>query len=377
MMIVAVALAAPALALNSGTDILVPAAGRTGVFVTDLYIMNPGDSSVSVTLSWLVRGQANPNPVTTTFNLLPGETAVFDDVILDEFGLTDAGGAFLVEATGEVIANSRIYADEPGGTKGQGFEGVPVWAATGAGQTTHVVGLTQNPSFRTNVYALAGANGASISFSVRSPSGTVLGTTTLDLSAYEPYLDRVTRLFSGLPGFPNGTLFATVTSGSAVIGASKVDNASTDPTTLESAASGGGGSVDGTYQFALYDSFAFATGGNIVVENGMVTAINGTYANYDKLDGVDPACEVLFQWGLGLTPTPIEDFLPAEGGVTFSDDYTADDSGVMTWTVQFTVDDNLGLTGTVTAEGSDFTLPEETGCNGTFPPLDLFAGKTN
>jgi hypothetical protein len=44
--------------------------------------------------------------------------------------------------------------------------------------------------------------------------------------------------------------------------------------------------------------------------------------------------------------------------------------------VFFTVDDNLGFFGTVDAVGSDFT-GEDTGCNGVFPTLDLFGGKSD
>jgi hypothetical protein len=373
--VITLCVAAPAIALNSGSDVLVPAAGRTGPYVTDLYVMNPGTSAVTVTLSWLVRDQSNPNPVTTNFTLQPGETEVLGDVILNTFGLTTGAGAFHVEASGDVIVNSRIYAVDGDKTFGQGFEGVPTWAATSAGQSTDVVGLTQGSGYRSNVYALAGADGASMALSLRDPSGAQIASTTLTLGAYEPYLKRVTQTFAGLPNFPNATLHVTVNSGLVVVGASKADNLTDDPTTLESKASGGAGSVDGTYQVALYDSASFASGGNFVVEGGQVSAINATYVNYDKLEGGNAACPVIFLWGIGLDPTPVADF-GSSGGVTFVDDYTASGSGVMTWTVKFTVDNNMGLTGTVTAVGSEFPSADA-GCNGTFPALTLFGGKSN
>ena len=49
----------------------------------------------------------------------------------------------------------------------------------------------------------------------------------------------------------------------------------------------------------------------------------------------------------------------------------------MTWTVKFTVDNNMAISGTVTAVGSDFTATEDAGCNGTFPALTLEGGKSN
>jgi len=367
--------AAPALALDPGETVIVPAAGRGAPWGTDLYVMNPGTATVDVTIYWLVRDQANPSPASISFSLPAGQTEVLNDVIFNDFGLEAGNGAFLVIADGgAVIVNSRIFASDGTATFGQGFEGIPTWAATPAGSATDIVGLSQNASFRSNVYATAGEAGAVINFSLRDPQGGVLASVALALDAWEPYLKRVNQLFPGLANFDEGTLHAEVTSGLAVVGASKVDNASTDPTTLESAATGGGGGgIDGTYQFALYDSLLFAAGGNIVISGGQVTAIVGTYTNWDKLDGGEPACTLLFQWGQGLTPAPVADFAD---GVTFSDSYIPSGSGVMTWTVEFVPGDGPSLVGQVTAVGSQFS-GQDAGCNGDFPALVLHAGKTN
>ena len=372
-----VATATPVFALNSGTDIIVPAAGRGAPWGTDLYIANPGDTTVTGSVFWLVRGQANPSPASFTFSIEPGATAVYGDVILAEFGLASANGAFRVTASDSVIVNSRIYATDGTATFGQGFEGVPVSAATQSGGKATVVGLTYNDSFRTNVYATAGAGGAITQFTLVDPSGSVIASASLTLGAYEPYLRRVDQLFSGVANFDNATLVAEISvgsGGSAVFGASKVDNESTDPTTLESdATAGGSASSDGTYQISIYDSAFFAAGGNIVIADGVVTQINGTYFNWDKLEGGEPACTLQVLWGIGMSPTPLADFAD---GVTFSDSYTSTGSGVMEWTVTFTVENNMVISGTVAAEGSEFTDPSELGCNGTFPALVLMGGKT-
>ena len=184
--------AGSALALSPGQEVIVPAAGRGAPWGTDLYIMNPGTSTVSVTVSWLVRGSSNTNPDSFTVSIMAGETAVLEDVIFNDFGFEQASGAFLIESDGgEVIANSRIFATEGDATFGQGFEGVPTWAATQEGQTTNVVGLSFTSSFRTNVYATAGADGASIDFSLLDPDGIEFATATLNLDEWEPYLRRV------------------------------------------------------------------------------------------------------------------------------------------------------------------------------------------
>ena len=368
-----VATASPVFALNSGTDIIVPAAGRGGVWITDLYVNNSGDTTVTGSIFWLVRGQANPSPASISFSIAPGATAIYEDIILEEFGLASAGGAFRVTASDTVIVNSRIYASDGTATFGQGFEGVPAPGATQSGATTTVVGLSYNDAFRTNIYATAGANGAEMVLSLITPDGTNWISTSLSLEAWEPYLKRVDQLFGSVGNFDNATLSAQVTAGSVVIGASKVDNESTDPTTLESdATAGGSASSDGVYQISIYDSAFFAAGGNFVIDSDIVTQINGTYFNWDKLEGGESVCTLQFLWGLGMSPTPLADFAD---GVTFSDNYTSTGSGVMEWTVTFTVEDNMVIDGTVAAVGSDFTETDELGCNGTFPALTLKGGK--
>jgi hypothetical protein len=368
-----VATTAPVLALQSGTDIIVPAAGRGGPWVTDLYIANTTDATVTGTVYWLVRDQLNLSPASITFTLAPGETAVYADIIVEEFGLASANGAFRVTASETVIVNTRIYATDGSSTFGQGFEGVPVPSATQASGMATVVGLSFNSSFRTNIYATAGPDGADTVMRLVAPDGTELANASLTLGFWEPYLKRVDQVFPGVADFDNATLVVDVSFGSVVVGASKVDNASTDPTTLESDATvGGSTSADGTYQISIYDSVFFAAGGNIVIDSDIVTQINGTYFNWDKLDGGEPACTLQFLWGRGLSPTPLEDFAD---GVTFSDSYASTGSGVMEWTVTLVVQDNMAIEGSVAAVGSDFSDPVELGCNGVFPTLPLFGGK--
>jgi len=128
--------------------------------------------------------------------------------------------------------------------------------------------------------------------------------------------------------------------------------------------------VDGTYQLAVYDSLAFASGGNLVIADGTVVAVNGTYFNYDKVDGGGASqCTLTFLWGSGLNPTDVEDF---ESGVEFSDTYP--NSGEMTWTLTFSINDNIGFSGTLAAVGASFT-GVDSGCNGTFPTLTIEGGK--
>jgi len=371
----ALMMASSAFAISPSDDLLIAGAARTNRWRSDLYINNAGASTVSVDVLWLEQEQANPNPVSRTFDVGPDETLILNDVILNDFGMTNAGGAFRIIVTGgEVTANLLVFAgfnDPIGGTYGSGFEAIPASAATGAGETTTLMGLASTSSFYTNLFALAGADGVTMDLDLLDPDGEELDTATVTLEAYEPWLSFRTNLWD-LGTFENGTLLARVSDGSAVILGSKIDEDSLDPTTLETAFGAGAGSVDGTYQFAVYDSLTFASGGNLVIDEAVVETINGTYVNFDKVDGSDnPECTLIFLWGIGLTPTAVEDF---ESGVEFTDSYP--DGGDMTWTVTFTVDDNLGFVGTVDAVGANFTSPD-TGCNGTFPTQLFEGGKSN
>jgi hypothetical protein len=371
-------------AIAPGDDLLIAGAARTNRWHADLYINNAGTTTVSVDVLWLEQNQANPNPESRTFSNGPDETLILDDVILNDFGMNNAGGAMRITATGgEVTANLLVFAgfDDPiGGTFGSGFEAIPASAATGAGESTTLMGLASSSSFYTNIFALAGANGVTMDLDLLDPDGNVLDTARITLEAYEPWLSFRTDVWD-VSAYDNGTLLARVSAGSAVILGSKIDENSADPTTLESAFGAGAGSADGTYQFAIYDSLAFASGGNLVIDDDIVEAINGTYVNFDKVDdGGVPECTLIFSWGIGLTPTAVEDF---ESGVEFPDSYpddpdtpNVDESGDVTWTVVFSIDDNLGFSGTVDAVGANFS-DVDTGCNGTFPTELFEGGKSN
>ncbi len=330
---------------------------------------------MSVDVLWLVRDQPNPNPESRTFSIGPDETLILVDVINSSFGLNSGTGAFRIVSTGgEVTANLIVYAgfnDPVGGTYGSGFEAIPAASATSAGQSTTLMGLVSAGDFYTNLFALAGASGATMELDLLNPAGAVLDTAVVTLEAYEPWLSFRTDLWD-VPTYDNGTLLARVTAGSAVILGSKIDERSQDPTTLETSFGAGAASLDGTYQFAVYDSLGFASGGNLVISGGEVFPLNGTYINFDKLDGQgNSECTLIFLFGIGLAATDVADF---GAGVEFTDSYP--DSGDMTWTLSFTVDDNIGFEGTIDAVGSNFSGADE-GCNGSFPTLVIEGGKRN
>jgi len=375
--LVTVALAAPADALTQGTEILVPAgfrgAGAAGSqWITTLYIQNPGTTTATVDVQLLQRNAANPSPDVETFDILPGETAVLDDVIQTLFGRATFQAAFRIVSDQPVVVNGAILNVAGGQEFAQSFEGVPVGLATTSAADSIVVGLKNNADYRTNVYLIdATGAGSTVTLELLDPSGSAVATTQLTLGAWEPQLPRVQDLFGA--SFDDASMRVSVSSGAVIAGASRVNSGTGDPLTLAASSSAGGStSPDGTYQVVLYDSFGFGSGGNVVVSGGVVEQFNVTYVNFDKLVGADPACPLIFLFGGGFAPTPLADFA---SGVSWTDSFNPSAGGDnLAFTVTFTVQDNMTLVGTVDAVGSDFT-GGDAGCNGAFPPLELRGGK--
>ncbi len=368
-------LAGPALALNPGTELFVPAAARGAgaggsVWMTDLYLFNPGATSVTADLYWLARNTDNSAASPERFTLGPGETVVLDDVILETFGLESAGGAFRIVATGDLVANSRIYNAAGSATFGQGFEGVPATAAIGAGSSTDIVGLAQNATFRTNLFAVnAGSSAASVTFHLMSTAGEELASKAYTLPPYAALYLPITDLGGG--DFDQGTVHAEVESGNVIVVGSKVDGGSGDPTTLEAWWNGGGG-LDGSYYFAIYDSLGYATGGSLTVSGGSATILDATYTNWDKVDSEgNPECTWIFLASAAFDPP----YTAAElaDGITFTTEYP-DLGGSIEWTFTLDLDGSAGMTGSVTAVGSGFS-GDEAGCNGTFPAETVMGGR--
>ncbi len=330
------AMAAPALALNPGSDIFVPAAARAGAWVTDLYIFNPGDSAAAVSVYWLPRDTDNSGASPVNFTVNAGQTLILQDVISTTFGLDSAGGAFRITSDADVVANCRIYSTDGSATFGQGFEGVPASAALAAGGSTDIVGLAQNDAFRSNFFAVnTGSEAASITFTLTDPSGNQLASRAYTLPPYSAFYRNITDL--GGPSFDAGTLHAEVTAGQAIVVGSKVDNASGDPTTLESwwalgsgGGGGGGGACGGDGIYVGYTNYTYVGGLLVVVENNAITYMQGANVLFSPDDG-GMNCANVFGWGWE-PDTPVA--IAADGTFTASFQVEYSSGGVLTFNFQ-------------------------------------------
>ncbi len=354
-------------ALSLGADILVPAVARVEPWVTDLYILNSGAGETSVTVYWLVRGQPNPYPDAITFPLQAGHTQVLEDVILESFGYVTGTGAFRVTAQSPLMVTARVFSASGEQTFGQGVEGIPVEAATSAGGTTRVVGLAANSRFRTNVYAVSGSPGATFTLSLRDSMNLELARRTYNLGSFQPLLGNVlTELGSRM--FDYATLVVDVSAGAVVIGASKVDQRSEDPTTLESGAacglSGDGLSPAGVY-FGVSRARSLVGGCELQLDaSGQVTRVELAFPS-DRCGSVFGAFADFARDGVTL-----EDLAR---GITITVDYLEGGSMELTLSAAWAQED-LHLAGEVTAVGSGWN-GAYTACNGTHPTVELDLGK--
>lgn len=311
-----------------------------------------------------------------SYSLAPGETLALEDVILSEFGLTRSLGALRITSNQAVVVNAISLNIANDTEYGQGVEAIPAAHATAAGSSTHVVGLINNDDFRTNITLLdASGQGSRATVDVIDPTGTVIGSGNYELRAFEPVHESVAELDA--PPFENATLRVTVHSGAIITGASRVHGnvtpGSGDPITLNPwwRVQASDSTPDGVYDFAVYDTAGFASGGNLEIRNSRITSIYGTYFNWDKTNVTgDSVCTLIFPWGEELSPSiPVSDFAL---GVDFETSLSGPEE--MIFTVRLDLNAISSFTGTVTAVGTGFS-GTESGCNGTFPALEVSGGK--
>lgn len=122
--------ALPLFAFNiGGSPMIIPVAGRfpgTGgtQWRTDVFLGNPGTGTQIVTLKFYPTGGAVQQASVT---MGPFSTATLPDVVLDTFGMANAGGVLEVSVPGgfSIQARATIYnSGNPAGVFGQGVPGI-------------------------------------------------------------------------------------------------------------------------------------------------------------------------------------------------------------------------------------------------------------
>jgi len=206
---------------------------------TDLSIFNPSAYSVPLALWFYPRGADSSAASCVRVDDVPsGASVLFEDVVLQIFGLEGAGGIgigsppFPPPSLSRLMVNSRTYNQTDHGTFGQSIPGV-LYSSGGIprDRASFLAQLHENPDYRTNL-GFFSWNGATVDVRLHAADGSLLAERSVVLRAYES--TQLNRVFGAGANVTNGFAEITVTSGSGVLAyASVVDNRTGDPTYVE------------------------------------------------------------------------------------------------------------------------------------------------
>ena len=353
-----VCLATPLFAGFGSTETFLPAVGRApGVGGAQIYatvwVTNLTGAPQTFTFQFLKQGQANPTPASFTDSLLPGQTKVYENVVGDKLGLSNAIGAARVTSTGEIFVSERIFNQSPGDdlgkTQGFFFAGVPKAFSISSGQSASIQGIDQGGSedFRYN-FALIETGGGSptVNVQVFDGSGTLLGQKAYSLLPYEQILPNVVEVVPGI-STTNARITATVTggTGSVLLAGAQIANSSQDASGFDMTFSGallGGSPGGGGLTSVIHDSTLVGSG-----TGASPLGINPA-AVVTSLDGLHGAVTVAAGSNITVTPSGSTLTIASSGGaggltLPFSGNATDPNNAVFQITNQDSSGDSVGI----------------------------------
>ncbi len=249
--ILAILVAAPAaVAVTPATDVYLPSVGHAqgacpgGIcsqWRTDVWIYNPSTAAATVTVSFLRRDTENTAPPTRDVTVAAGETKELADIVYSLFNLDGVYGALRFVSTTAVVVTGRIYdenvvTNKGTGTAGQFFAGLSAQAAIGNGESTELIGLAQDAAqlWRSN-FGFVETGGAAATLEVRrvDATGATLATKTYSLRAREAKQFSITDIGGPLGTNQRVTVRVTGGTGKVLAFASRLDNRTGDPSTVE------------------------------------------------------------------------------------------------------------------------------------------------
>jgi hypothetical protein len=177
----------------------------------------------------------------------PGETRYLPDIVFNTFGLDNTYGGLRIVSSIPVVVSGRSFdanvnvVGKNQGSAGQFFSGVPADLAIGFGDTSDVIGLDQDASqtsgtWRSNL-AFVETTGNPVDLTIHrfDSNGTVLGTLGTHLEGYQvSQINYVITAIGGTTG-ENQRVRVAVTGGTGrvIANASRMDNRTGDPATVE------------------------------------------------------------------------------------------------------------------------------------------------
>jgi hypothetical protein len=294
-------LAGTAGATVPGTDLFVPAVGHGLGAISggvqawwrgDVWIFNPSTSqTATVDVYLLLRNQGNPTPAVRRITIDAGDTRYLPDVVYNTFGADNTYGGLRVVSTIPVVVSGRSYdanvtvTGKPQGSAGQFFSGVPAELAIGLGDSTDIIGLDQDAYqttglWRSNLaFVETTGNPVDLTISRVDSNGTVLGSIGQHLEGRQ--VSQINYVLTAVVATygSNQRIRVAVTGGTGhvITNASRMDNRTGDPATVEMV----GGGREGTYLCKM-DKSSFDTPITLTVAGGAVTALDATILFTDE-----------------------------------------------------------------------------------------------
>lgn len=193
------------------------------------YNRDGGDAQIEVFL--LPRDADNSSPPSITFALPADTTRTLQDVVLSQFDEASLAAAFRICSNQVLQVDSRTFNQSQNGTFGQGIPGVLATAGASSGNRQHLIGLSENAAFRTNVgFVNTTAAVVDLDLELFDGNGVSLGVLEYQL---QPYGHRqISRIFTEVTGaeVTNGRLWVRPSGGRVISYASVVDNLTDDGT---------------------------------------------------------------------------------------------------------------------------------------------------
>ncbi len=176
--------------------------GRDGTeWTSAVSLWNASGGPVTVDLELLPdAGSGKPTPPAAEIVLEAFETRVLVDPVFELFAIDDGAGALRVEASGSIVAASRVATAGPdGGTSGNGVRTVlgGGWSA----DSLVLPGARMLDGFRTNVGFVAGPESVELVCTMLNGNGSVAAEATVNLPA-SSFLQRSVPQLFGAGGFP-------------------------------------------------------------------------------------------------------------------------------------------------------------------------------
>jgi Matrixin/IPT/TIG domain len=211
---------------NGATQLLIPSATSVNQFRSSLVVQNAGSAAAQVRMrqrdtNGVIRGELAVS--------IPPNGFYSQDDIHGTLGLNGLYGPLEITSLNSMplVATSRVY------SAGSGTSGFFEAQDAGAASSNGVVPISQDSStFRTNLgINNLGSAAASVQVNLYSPSGALLGTTTVSVPAGGlRQLDNVNRTLTGASGVSNTLGFIRISSSQPLLGyATLINNVGDDP----------------------------------------------------------------------------------------------------------------------------------------------------